>query len=167
MSGRESEKPLWIPHERWASTRRGRIELAAAAVFVLANAVLPFIVTDIYPITSTGMFRDSPVRMCSYEVYAPDGRKLEPDDFSVQMNYQANPPHVGFGYEPPPTVGEVDDVKSEAEVADWVRVRLRRFPQLQYVEVVQSVAGRIDGARVGVVQQNRWRIYNDGASHAP
>ncbi|MDB5331879.1 MAG: hypothetical protein JWP03_3030 [Phycisphaerales bacterium] len=160
MSGKDSAKRVWVPQERWALTRRGRIELGAAAIFVLANALLPFIVTDLYPITSTGMFRDSPRRICSYRVFAPDGRELVPDDFSLQMNYQANPPHVGFGYEPPPTVGEVDEVKTEVQVADWVRVRLRRFPKLAYVDVVQTVIGRVDDSRVGVVQERRWRVNN-------
>lgn len=166
MPGEESENPLWTPRGRWVFTPRGRLELAAVAVFLLVNAVVPFIVTDVYPVTSTGMFRDSPQCICYYHVYAPDGHELAPDYFSLQMNYQANPDHVGFGYEPPPTIGGVEEVKTKAQVVEWVGGRIGRYPQFPYVDVVQTVLGRIDSQKVGAVQQHRWRVYNAPGTQA-
>jgi hypothetical protein len=137
-----------------------RREVVAAASFVLVNLLVPVFCVELYPFTRAPMFEDSPRRYCNFTVHAPDGRVLPPADFGVQRNYQAIPPDKGFGFLPRPTINEMDQVPDSARVAAWVRQHLRRFPDLEYVDVVQEVVAAVDGDRVGVVQTRRARVDN-------
>ena len=53
--------------------RLPRAEWFALGVFVAANGFVPLICGDIFPFTSSPMFRDAPRAYCVYRAFAPDG----------------------------------------------------------------------------------------------
>jgi hypothetical protein len=106
------------------------------------------------------MFADAPQRYCDYAVTGPDGEALDVARLGLQRNYWGNPLGVGVGFHPPPSVDQFGAVASEEDVRDWVGERLKDFPELKSVEVVQTVVGPVDALRVGEVESNRWRIDN-------
>ena len=56
----------------------------AIAVFILANLMIPLLFGDLFPLTSTPMFRDRPQVYCNYRIYAPDGSELPVQDFALE-----------------------------------------------------------------------------------
>ena len=46
--------------------------------------------------------------------------------------------------------------------AEHARVIAERFPELPYVDVVQTVIGPVDEKRVGVIKETRMRVNADG-----
>ncbi len=140
-----------------AVTLRGKLQLAAAAIYVLLNLAVPAFFEDLYPFTRGPMFCDQPEQYCNYYVYAPDGRTLPLDEFHLQRVYDGNPPGLGVGMKHPPTLDQFGKVPEESTLRSHVCARLLQMPELDYVEVVQEVIGR-QGNTVGVVKRNRWRI---------
>ncbi len=152
------------PNPGWASTRRGRKELLALAVFCLLNLVIPLCCTELFPFSRAPMFADAPRQYCTYFVYGPDGEPLPPRDFGLQRNYWGNPIGVGVGFRPPPTVDRFGEVADAGVVTETVARHLARCEGLDYVDVVQEVTGPVDDRHVGVVAQRRWRVAKAGAA---
>src|SRR4051812_46002343 len=95
-----------------ASPRRSRLALAAAALLLAANVVVPALWGDVYPFTSAPMFRDSPARCCGYHVFAPDGRELPAENWLVQRVYDGNPVGYGVGVRPPAVIEQTFGVST-------------------------------------------------------
>ncbi len=151
MSQHESENP---------QTKRsgGRVQLAAAGLFVLINLAVPVFYEDLYPFTRGPMFCDQPRQYCNYYVYAPDGSELPTEDFLLQRVYDGNPPGLGVGIQHRPTLDVFGQVPDEATVRAHVKTQLTRIARWPYVDVVQEVVGA-KGSTVGVVNRNQLRVH--------
>jgi len=144
----------------WTSTRKGRTELLAVALFALLNVIIPLWLVDLYPFSRAPMFADAPLLYCDYQVFDPDGKALPVLDFGLQRNYWGNPIGVGVGFRPPETVDRFGAIADQAEVTEMVRRRLATFPDFAFVDVQQDEIADQDGQRVGVVRGKRWRVPN-------
>jgi hypothetical protein len=140
---------------------RSQLALFAAALLLAANVVVPLVWGDVYPFTSSPMFRDAPACCCNYRVYGPDGRELPQEDWLVQRIYDGNPVGYGVGIQPP-AVLEQDFCRPADEPA--VRAHIgRQFANpanenYPYVEIVQEHIGPIDSQHVGIMRTDRWRV---------
>lgn len=139
---------------------RSRLALAAVGLLLLANIVVPLVWGDVYPFTSSPMFRDAPACCCNYRVYAPDGRELPPEDWLVQRIYDGNPVGYGVGLCPPAVLERFGHACSETTVREHI-ARQFTHPQNRdypFVEVAQEVIGPINSQQVGPLRTDRWRI---------
>jgi hypothetical protein len=151
---------------------RRRFELAAAGAFVLANLLVPLVVADFFPFTTTPMFRDKPRYYSEYEIYKVRGGvvyKLEADELSrallalgLNRTYDGNPPGLGVGQLPPPTLDRFSETLAEQpgeeEVRRHVEARLAYLTDVDAVDVIQNMFGPQEDGGVGVVQSQKWRI---------
>jgi hypothetical protein len=136
----------------------------AVGLFVLVSLAVPLLVTDLCPFSKAPMFADSPKLYCDYQVFSPQGEKLEPIDFGLQRNYWGNPPGVGVGYSPPESVDVFGQVASREAVEEMVSRRLTARPDLPFVEVIQILVFPLPEGRLGTREENRWRVQNP---HSP
>ena len=146
--------------------------LACCAAFVAANLMVPLTLGDVYPFTVAPMFCDAPQAYCNYRVYDPDGNLLAdnstrridppggPDPFCLRRYYDGNPPGLGVGVCPPPTIdgGQFGSVHDEQHVRQHIAHCLADHPDLSFVDVEQDIVGPTDDLRVGIIKTNRWRI---------
>src|SRR5690242_16547886 len=120
---------------------RTHFALAAVALLLAANVVVPLVWGDVYPFTSAPMFRDAPICCGNYRVFAPDGRELPAEDWLVQRIYDGNPVGYGVGICPPPVLeGRFGQICDEAAVREHIAAQFKN-PNNQnhsYVEVVQE-----------------------------
>jgi hypothetical protein len=143
------------------STFRSRLAMAAAALLLVANIVIPLFFGDVYPFTSAPMFRNSPVRCCNYRVFNAGGQELKAEAWRVQRVYDGNPVGYGVGVKPPAVIEqEFGIVHDNAAVRRHIE---RQFVDSNdqmpdYVDVIQEVIGPIDAQHVGVVRTERWRV---------
>lgn len=132
-----------------------------SSVLILAACmiIIPLALGELYPFTIAPMFRDAPARYCNYKITGPDGKVYSNLDFALQRNYDGNPVGMGAGIVPPSTVDTFGAVPSGEEIRMHLRPILQQnFPDLQYIDVVQTVfAGRADG-RFGLTQTNKLRV---------
>lgn len=138
-----------------------RVALAAAALLLIANIVVPMIWGDFYPFTSAPMFRDSPSSCCNYRVYDEEGRELPPENWLVHRLYDGNPLGYGVGIRPPPILEQQFGAEcDQAAVLTHIQKQFSRPENHEHmaVEVVQEVIGPIDSQRVGIVRTDRWRV---------
>ena len=101
--------------------RRKKWELLAAAAFVLIHLTSPFWIGELYPFTISPMFCDSPQTCCKYEVFDEDGSQLDANQFNLHMVYDGNPPGLGMGISPQPTLHLFGEVATREEVVNHVR----------------------------------------------
>jgi hypothetical protein len=128
---------------------------------LLASVVVPLVWGDVFPFTSSPMFRDNPRQCCNYRVFGPDGEELPAEDWLCHRIYDGNPVGYGVGIQPPLVLEqEFGQVCSEEDVRSHFRQLVHRTDHLglQYVEVVQEVIGPLDDERVGIVSTKRIRI---------
>jgi hypothetical protein len=146
-----------LTRDQWA--------LATAGLFLLANAVVPAVIGDLYPFTSGPMFRDAPTRYCNYRVLGPDGKELKPETFLIHRIYDGNPVGYGVGIKPPAILEEFGAERDEAACRNHVLAHLTKpeFRDLPFVTIEQQVIGPIDSERVGVLRTDRWRVENPNA----
>jgi hypothetical protein len=141
--------------------RRSQFALVAVALLLAANVLVPLVWGDVYPFTSSPMFRDTPTCCCNYHVYAPDGRELPAEDWLVQRIYDGNPVGYGVGICPPAVLeSEFGKVCDEKTVREHIIAQFKNpnNQNLSYVEVVQDHIGPIDSQHVGIVHTSRWRV---------
>src|SRR5262249_3428998 len=119
----------------WSTTRQGRAELTAAGLFVVAFATVPLFLTELYPFSRAPMFADAPQCYYEYTVRDPAGKTLDLRSCDLQRNYWGTPLGVGVGFQPPPSLDEFDHAADDAVLHQWVRIRLMRLPELEYVRV--------------------------------
>lgn len=118
-------------------------------LFVLANLILPFVIEEIFPITTAPMFRDNPKVYCDFTVLAPDGEPLEVIDFDMQRVYDGNPAGYGSGRTANPSLdrfGIIEDreqvIPSRDEIRQWTQQRLARM-DYPFVTVQVKVMGPV------------------------
>ncbi len=139
------------------------LALVSAVSFAAFNLVLSVVFEDLYPFTIAPMFRDNPRMYCDYQVLDPQGSQLPLSNFQLQRNYDGNPLGLGAGVLPPPSLDEFGSAPDEsALIAHVHRILAASFPELRYVDVVQTVIGPIDENRVGVIKEKRFRVNTDG-----
>jgi hypothetical protein len=141
--------------------RRSQFALVAVALLLAANVVVPLVWGDVYPFTSSPMFRDTPTCCCNYHVYAPDGRELPAEDWLVQRIYDGNPIGYGVGICPPAVLeSEFGQVCDEKTVREHIAAQFKnpKHKIFSYVDVVQDHIGPIDSQHVGIVHTSRWRV---------
>jgi hypothetical protein len=138
---------------------RSRIGMAAAALLLLANILVPLGWGDVYPFTSAPMFREAPIECCQYRLLV-DGQERPASHCLLQRIYDGNPLGYGVGIKPPPVLEQKYGViHDEATVRAHIQ-RLFALPQhqhIQRIEVIQDVLGAT-GQTVGIVRTNRWLI---------
>ena len=105
---------------------RRKWELAAAAVFVVVHLLSPLWIGELYPFTISPMFCGSPTQCCRYEVRDADDQLLDPAEFNLHMVYDGNPPGLGMGIEPSPTLHPFGEIGEEDEVVAHVREILKK-----------------------------------------
>ena len=147
-------------------------------LFVVMNLAVPLVIEDFFPFTTTPMFRDRPrfySRYLVYEVRADEVCELSAEQqitalAALQLNrtYDGNPPGLGVGQVPPPTLDRFSDTLSdqpgEHEVRAHVIARLSRLPDLKRIEVLRDIVGPQSSGHVGVVQTERWRFDSSGGA---
>jgi hypothetical protein len=126
--------------------------------------VVPLATTELYPFSRAPMFADAPQLYCDYAVYSPDGRQITDaavlTKLGVQRNYWGNPLGVGVGYAPPPSVDEFGAIAGKDKVVEMAAARLERFPDWEYVTIVQTVFRPTDDGRVAGMPGEAWRVDN-------
>lgn len=121
--------------------------------FVLVNVLAPIVVGEFYPFTVSPMFCDEPQVYCEYELYDSSGESLPLKEFELQRNYDGNPPGLGVGIKPAPTLDHFGHVPDERQLRRHLEAQLAKHPELDSVRVVQKVIGAIDMQRVGVIEE--------------
>jgi hypothetical protein len=134
----------------------------AAALLLAANLLVPVLWGDVYPFTSSPMFRDAPTQYCSYKVLSLDGRELPSSDWLLQRIYDGNPVGYGVGLRPPPVLEQqFGIIHDEATVRDHVQRQFAKSQNShhQFVDIIQETIGPVDAQRVRVVSAEVWRVY--------
>ena len=116
--------------------RNHRWELLAAATFVVVHLTSPLWIGELYPFTISPMFCDSPTQCCRYEVFDADGTALDAKQFNLHMVYDGNPPGLGMGIVPEPTLHPFGEVASRQDVVAHVQSVLQRLGADQPRQVV-------------------------------
>lgn len=146
---------------------RSRFEIGAVLAFVVVNLLAPFVLGEMYPFTVSPMFCDEPSEYCEYEVLGPNGQNLELADFALQRNYDGNPPGLGVGLVPSPTLDQFGMVPTEDELRVHVQKQLANHPELESVTVIQRVVGAIDSQHVGVLPDRTIEIVVRREANSP
>lgn len=102
-------------------TGHKRIELLAIAAFVIVNLLAPIVLGELYPFTVSPMFSDHPSEYCTYELYDSDGKELDAEAFGLHLVYDGNPPGLGMGVTPTPTLHPFGEVCDERAVRQHVQ----------------------------------------------
>lgn len=145
---------------------QGVKEFTVAAIFVLANIVVPLTTDELYPFSNPKLFVDAPKVYCNYTIRKEDGTELNPKLFGLEFRYfglegytlQTPGPSPG-ARRLPTTVVRAGHVASREEVVNIVQKNLKSFPSLDYVDVTQLIVGDYDGNIIGMTGENKWRIH--------
>ena len=108
------------------AAKRNRIELLAVAAFVVVNLLAPMVCGELYPFTVSPMFSDQPSQYCTYEIFDAAGGELDPEPFGLHLVYDGNPPGLGMGIVPSPTLHAFGEARDEATVGQHVRQIMKR-----------------------------------------
>jgi len=121
-------------------------------LFVLANLILPFVIEEVFPITTAPMFRDNPQVYCDFTVLDPSGTALPLSDFDMQRVYDGNPAGYGSGRLANPSldrfgISEDPDltIPSRDEIRLWTQDRLAQM-NFPFVTVQVKVIGPVGNA---------------------
>lgn len=116
-----------------------KLEVGFVAVFVALNLAAPFLLGEIYPITVAPMFSDQPEHYATYEVVSDTGETLDPKLFGLHLVYDGNPPGLGMGIKPSPTLHAFGQVAEESDLRRHVQQVLQRdsFAGIEFVTVKQ------------------------------
>lgn len=116
-----------------------KLEIVFVALFVIANLAAPFLLGEVYPITVAPMFSDQPEHYATYEVVSDAGESLDLKRFGLHLVYDGNPPGLGMGIVPSPTLHKFGEVVDEAQLRRHVQKVLQNeaFADISYVVVKQ------------------------------
>jgi hypothetical protein len=67
------------------------------------------------------MFSDQPSGYCTYEIVDSGGESLDPELFGVHLVYDGNPPGLGMGIVPTPTLHGFGEICDKQTVSQRVR----------------------------------------------
>ena len=129
-------------------------EWLALVVFLGANVLVPLVCGDIFPFTSSPMFRDAPRAYCVYRAFGPDGMEIPVETLLLQRVYDGNPPGYGVGIRPPDTLARFGEIAAESEIKKHVA---RHMAGYEFVTIEQDVVACEDGV-CRVCQTNRFRV---------
>jgi hypothetical protein len=136
-------------------------EWIAILFFVTANLVVPLVKVELYPFSRFPMFAGAPRQLVIYRVTDPFGRELPARDFGLELNPDDNPPTVGHGFLPLPTLNELGAMPDGNSVAAWVQARLAAAgTSPAFVDIVGEVYGPTPEGSFGLVANEAWRIRN-------
>jgi hypothetical protein len=107
-------------------TGQSRFELLAVATFVLVNLLAPIVLGELYPVTVSPMFSDQPSQYCTYQVFDAAGKELDAERFGLHLVYDGNPPGLGMGIAPTPTLHAFGEVADEETVRQHVQQAMRQ-----------------------------------------
>ncbi len=133
-----------------------RVEWIAGGVFLAANLFVPLLFGDIFPFTSSPMFRDAPRAYCIYRAFGPDGEELKADSLLLQRIYDGNPPGYGVGIAPPATLARFGEIATEEEIREHVLRSLAESKQA-FVTIERDVIACVDGV-CKVRESHRFRV---------
>jgi hypothetical protein len=142
-----------------AAPRLSAAEWTVLLLFLGANVLVPVVWGDIFPFTSSPMFRDAPRVYCIYRVFTPDGRELPAEELLLQRIYDGNPPGYGVGIAPPSTLARFGEVADELQIRQHVGPRILNS-EFEFVTVEQEVIACCDGV-CRVRETNRIRVERD------
>jgi hypothetical protein len=157
--------------EGWLQTVRGRKQFQCLLVVVFLQVSIPLVVQELYPFSAATMFAYSLDQVASYNVVAPNGKRLSRSSFGLQINNPHDPPvmtqgRYGYGRMSPSTIQQIGsnapygNIASRQDVFRQVQSRLLTMPHLPYVTVTQSVLGPLDNHHVGIMRRQTWKIMN-------
>jgi hypothetical protein len=139
--------------------RRG--EWIAILLFVALNVTVPLVKVELYPFSRFPMFAGAPRQLVVYRVTDPFGRELPARDFGLELNPDDNPPTVGHGFLPLPTLHELGAMPDGNSVAAWVQARLAAAgTSPAFVDIVREVYGPTPEGSFGLVAKEAWLIRN-------
>ena len=107
-------------------TGRNRFELLAVTTFVVGNLLAPIVLGELYPFTVSPMFSDQPSQYCTYEIFDSAGQNLDPELFGLHLVYDGNPPGLGMGVKPTPTLHAFGEFRDESTVRQHVQQVMRQ-----------------------------------------
>jgi hypothetical protein len=133
----------------------------AILFFVTTNVVVPLVKVELYPFSRFPMFAGAPRQLVVYRVTDPFGRELPARDFGLELNPDDNPPTVGHGFLPLPTLNELGAMPDGNSVAAWVQARLAAAgTSPAFVDIVREVYGPTPEGSFGLVAKEAWLIRN-------
>lgn len=137
-------------------------EIFCVIVFALCNLALPLVFGELYPFTIAPMFRDRPQLYCQYRVIGDNGAELSLRDFELHRNYDGNPVGFGAGIKPPPSLDQFGTAPDEEDLRSHVgQILNSRYPDMRFVDVVQTVIGPTDSGTVDVIREIKIRVYQN------
>ena len=110
-------RPVSVP----SRTGRNRFELLAIIGFIGINLIAPVLLGERYPFTVSPMFSDQPSQYCTYEIFDSAGEELDPERFGLHLVYDGNPPGLGMGIVPSPTLHAFGEVVDEPTVREHIQ----------------------------------------------
>ena len=119
-------KPATATAATYRSNRK-RFELLAVVAFVGVNLLAPVVLGERYPFTVSPMFSDQPSEYCTYEIFDSSGQQLDPEAFGLHLVYDGNPPGLGMGIKPTPTLHAFGEVRDELTVRQHVQQVMKQF----------------------------------------
>ncbi|MCA9693305.1 MAG: hypothetical protein R3A51_09240 [Nannocystaceae bacterium] len=139
-----------------SSILRARLALA----FLVGYAAIALGVRELYPISAPTMFAYPLARRATYELRDAAGRRLPASAFGLQVTNPHDPPvttlgRAGYGRRPPATLHRPGEVPPASAVIEHVRAHLAPG---EAVTLRRKIHGDLDGRRVGVVEDERWRV---------
>jgi hypothetical protein len=122
--------------------------------------VAPLVFEEMYPFSRMGLFTDAPRVVATYELKAPEGRALEPEDFGLGLAYVGergfNARHAGphvSGLREPPGLHGIGVIPSEQEVVKTIQGHLSSAG-VAFVDVTQWAYGSAPSGNL-----ERWRVF--------
>jgi hypothetical protein len=150
-----------------ADPKRGA-ELRFALVMLTCLIVIPIVSEKLFPFDRPSFFVASETQHASIELFDPRGAAISPhaaglgDYYWAQNGYFSAAPGQELGaVRLPPTIHVHGDIPTRKEIREVVREAMvwSIFP---YVTVRRTVKGAVDEARVGIVEQDTWRVWKPG-----
>lgn len=120
------ESKVASPSSVHLRTGKNRFELLAVTTFVVGNLLAPVVLGELYPFTVSPMFSDQPSQYCTYEIFDSAGQSLDPELFGLHLVYDGNPPGLGMGIEPTPTLHAFGESRDESTVRQHVQQTMQQ-----------------------------------------
>lgn len=119
MNQSESKQAMHTPEP--SGVGRSPSELIAIGAFVIVHLLAPILLGERYPFTVSPMFSDQPSQYCTYEIFDSAGQNLDPELFGLHLVYDGNPPGLGMGIKPTPTLHAFGEFRDESTVRQHVQ----------------------------------------------
>ena len=142
-------------------------EVLFVALFVGFNLTAPLLLHEKFPFTISPMFCDQPDQYATYEVFDPEGNSLPQADFGLHLVYDGNPPGLGMGIQPRPTVHAFGECSSESEIRSHVSRSLSRLDKYEALRYVVIHRHEVHCEHCQLVRcDTRWKVDNPRFSNS-